>query len=120
MIGAIDPLFRAARVDALTRKSNRSGTIPVSTFSDLAEILKGAPPQSRGNAIRTMSELIRTLATPQGHPLVGDQKEAHATLLAMAKEMSPELRREVLRALRNSPAPEESNAKAQKALSELG
>jgi hypothetical protein len=118
MVGAIDPSFRAKRVDALARKSNLSGKNPVSTFSDLAEILKGASPDSRGNAIRAMSELIRTLETQYG-PLVRDQEEAHDTLLAMAKEMSPELQREVLRALCYSPAPEASNAKAREALNEL-
>jgi hypothetical protein len=110
--------FEPIGSDALARKSNCSGRNPVSTFSDRAEMLKGAP-HSLGNAIRTISNVIRAFETPYG-PLVRDQEKAHGTLLAMAKEMSPGVRREVSRTLINSSAPEASNAKAQEALNELG
>jgi hypothetical protein len=118
-IAAIDPSFRADLVDALARKSNVSGTNPVRTFFDLAEMLKGAFPDSRGNAIRTLSDLISTLEA-RNVPLVRDQERAFDTLLAMAKEMSGRPQHEILSALSDAPAPERSRAKARAALSERG
>ncbi|SOE96817.1 hypothetical protein SAMN05414139_09828 [Burkholderia sp. D7] len=118
-IAAMDPSLRADRLDALVRKSNHSGRDPVNTFFDLSGTLKGASPDSRGNAIRTLSDRIRTLEA-RNVPLARDQERAHDTLLAMTKEMSLELQRDVLRSLTRSPAPETSRAKAQQALDELG
>jgi hypothetical protein len=118
-IGALHPSLRADELEALARKSNFSGKDAVRTFFDLADILQGASPDSRGKALRTMVDLIPTLEV-KNIPLVGDQERAHDALLTMTQAMSPALQREVLRALIDSRAPDTSRAKAQAALTALG